>query len=70
MHHVQATLGRADPKQISTYLNATLVGLEECMRRFGTNPARRCKPVATEPATEHPPACNGDAPAAGKPLVN
>jgi integrase len=38
VHHVQATLGRADLKQTSTYLNATPVGLEESMRRFGTNP--------------------------------
>ena len=54
MHHVQATLGRADLKPTSTYLNATLLGLEESMRRFGTNHASRCKPAANEPATEHP----------------
>jgi integrase len=34
LHHVQQMLGHADLKQTSTYLNATVQGIEESMRRL------------------------------------
>jgi integrase len=55
LHHVQEMLGHADLKQTSTYLNVTQIGLQDSMRRFGTQPLQA---VASEPASEHPPAGN------------
>ena len=51
LHHVQEMLGHADLKQTSTYLNVTQVGLQDSMRRFGTQPFQA---VANEPESEHP----------------
>jgi integrase len=34
LHHVQRMLGHADLKQTSTYLNATVTGIEESMRKL------------------------------------
>ena len=55
LHHLQEMLGHADLKQTSTYLNVTQIGLQDSMRRFGTQPLQA---VASEPASEHPPAGN------------
>ena len=55
LHHVQEMLGHADLKQTSTYLNVTQVGLQDSMRRFGTQPLQA---VASEPESEHPPTGN------------
>jgi len=44
-------VGHADLKQTSTYLNVTRVGLQESMRRFGTEPLHS---VASEPEIGHP----------------
>ncbi len=70
VHHVSEMLGHADLKQTTTYLNATRLGLAESMRRFIDEPSARCNPVANEPATEHPPACNAIDTPAEKVLVN
>ena len=51
LHHVQEMLGHADLKQTSTYLNVTRVGLQDSMRRFGTQPLQA---VASEPGNDHP----------------
>lgn len=45
IHHVQQMLGHADLKQTSTYLNATVKGLEESMRRL--DQARGLIPIVT-----------------------
>jgi integrase len=55
LHHVQEMLGHADLKQTSTYLNVTQVGLQDSMRRFGTQPLQA---VANEAESEHPPTRN------------
>jgi integrase len=47
LHHVKDMLGHANLEQTSTYLNVTLAGLQESMRRY--DEARKlCKPVASE----------------------
>lgn len=58
IHHVQQMLGHADLKQTSTYLNATLSGIEDSMRRL--DEARALQSVAHEAETEHRPVCNDD----------
>jgi integrase len=52
IHHVQAMLGHAGLKQTSTYLNATLSGLKESMRKSDDASSRNsqdadsgCKPL-------------------------
>lgn len=68
IHHVQQMLGHADLKQTSTYLNATVQGIEESMRRMDA--ARALQSVAIEPAIEHRPDCNDDDSPAPNALVN
>jgi hypothetical protein len=70
VHHVQEMLGHANLAQTSTYLNVGRLGLQESMRRFIDEPSARCNPVANEPPTEHPPACNAVDGPAEKVLVN
>ena len=55
LHHVQEMLGHADLQQTSTYLNVTRAGLQDSMRRFGTQPLQV---VANPAAKEHPPTGN------------
>jgi integrase/recombinase XerD len=57
LHHVQHLLGHKSLEQTTTYLNVTLTGLEESMRRFDESVAR-CKPVAKMEAVERAPLCN------------
>ena len=49
VHHVQAMLGRADLKQISTYLNITRLGLHDSMRRFSTSSAPVANALQSNP---------------------
>jgi integrase len=67
LHHVQAMLGHENLSQTSTYLNATRIGLHESMRRLDD---ARCKPVAQNAGTDHPPLCNTDSLAESNLLVN
>jgi integrase len=69
VHHVQEMLGHSDLKQTSTYLNATLGGLKDSMRRFDEAGAG-CKPVENPPTMEPQLACNGASPRDGNSLVN
>ena len=55
LHHVREMLGHADLKQTSTYLNGTHVGLQDSMRRFGTQPLQA---VANDPDLECQPSGN------------
>jgi len=55
LHHVKDMLGHASVSQTDTYLNASKIGLADSMRRHDAKVAR-CKPVASEPAIEPPPA--------------
>jgi integrase len=47
LHHVQHLLGHKSLEQTMTYLNVTLTGLEESMRRFDESVAR-CKPIPAD----------------------
>ena len=67
MHHVQEMLGHADLKQTSTYFNVTRVGLQDSMRRFGTQPLQA---VAREPENDHPSPRNDDGEARRQETVN
>ncbi len=49
IRHVQQTLGHADLKQTSTYLNATLAGIEASMRQMDQRRGL-WQSVAIEPA--------------------
>jgi hypothetical protein len=69
IHHVQHTLGHADLKQASTYLNATVAGIEESMRRLD-QPRGLLQSVAIEPATDPLRNCNTDQQPTAKELVN
>ena len=62
-------LGHADLKQTSTYLNATVKGIEDSMRKLDEQRAI-LQSVAIEPETEHRPECNDDPIDTAKPLVN
>jgi integrase len=54
LHHVQHMLGHKSLEQTTTYLNVTLTGLEESMRRFDESVAR-CAPIpVNEPPTVEP----------------
>ena len=60
LHHVQQTLGHADLKQTSTYVNATVKGIEESIRRMdqqrGLLQSRCNQPVArTSPLLQRKP---------------
>ena len=55
LHHIQLMLGHADLKQTSIYLNVSKRGLQDSMRRFGTQPLHAVAPNASR---EHPPASN------------
>jgi len=57
LHHVKDMLGHASVSQTDTYLNASKIGLHDSMRRHDAKVAC-CKPVASEPAIEPPPARN------------
>jgi len=67
LHKVSHMLGHVNIAQTSTYLNATRVGLQDAMRRLD---ASRCKPVANQPETEHPPLRNEGEADRAQPLVN
>jgi integrase len=67
LHDVQAVLGHENLSQTSTYLNATRLGVHESMRRFDD---ARCKSVAQNTGTEHPPLCNADLLMGANSLVN
>jgi integrase len=69
LHHVQHMLGHRSLEQTTTYLNVTLTGLEESMRRFDEVVAR-CKPVANEHPIERAPLCNDAATSDAQPLIN
>jgi integrase len=69
LHHVQHMLGHRSLEQTTTYLNVTLTGLEESMRRFDEAVAR-CKPVAKENPVERAPLCNDAAASVPQALVN
>lgn len=69
IHHVQQMLGHADLKQTSTYLNATVKGIEDSMRRH--DEARGLlQSVAHAPQTAPVLDCNEDAPSPAKVMVN
>lgn len=53
LHHVQRMLGHEDAKTTSIYLNATIHGLAESMRRFGTG-AQALPDLAKGEAIEPP----------------
>jgi hypothetical protein len=56
-------------EQTTTYLNVTLTGLEESMRRFDESVAR-CKPVANAPVVERAPFYNAQTEPAAHHQVN
>lgn len=60
-------LGHADLKQTSTYLNVAQAGLQDSMRRFGTQPLHS---VARDADSEHPPAGNDQSPKPPQVTVN
>lgn len=69
IHHAQQMLGHADLKQTSTYLNATVKGLEDSMRRF--DEARGLlQSVAQTPAMEHRPDSHDETPTATPTVIN
>lgn len=69
LHHVQHMLGHKSLEQTTTYLNVTLTGLEESMRRFDESVAR-CKPVARGAVIELAPVRNDAAEKAGQHQLN
>jgi hypothetical protein len=69
IHHVQQMLGHADLKQTSTYLNATVKGIEDSMRK--SDEARGLlQSVAHEAETAPRLNCNDDQPIAANTLIN
>jgi integrase len=68
VHHVQQMLGHSDLKTTSLYVNLTLTGLLDSMRKFGTAPALHV--VAQDDSSEPPPLCNDSDDTAAKPLTN
>jgi hypothetical protein len=66
LHHVQQMLGHANLSQTSTYLNATSTGMQDSMRRFGTQPLHF---VAPAPFGDHAPAGNAEIETDAKPRV-
>ena len=56
-HHIQQTLGHADLKQTSTYLNATVQGIEESMRKMDEQRGL-LQSVANAPTIAPLPVCN------------
>jgi integrase len=69
LHHVQYLLGHQSLEQTTTYLNVTLTGLEESMRRFDESVAR-CTPVAQTDPVERAPLCNDAAESRGDVQIN
>jgi integrase len=69
LHHVQHMLGHKSLEQTTTYLNVTLTGLEESMRRYDESVAR-CTTVAQTEAIERAPVCNDTAEHAHEHQVN
>lgn len=69
LHHVQQTLGHADLKQTSTYLNATVQGIEESMRQMDVKRGY-LQSVAQTPETAPRPDCNDAQPEAANVLIN
>jgi integrase len=69
IHQVQEMLGHENLAQTSTYLNVTLVGLKDSMRRFDESSAG-CKPVANALAVEPQRPCNSDPSQGDNLLVN
>ena len=62
-------LGHKSLEQTTTYLNVTLTGLEESMRRYDESVAR-CTTVAQTQAIERAPVCNDAAEHAHEHPVN
>ncbi|MGH9254604.1 MAG: tyrosine-type recombinase/integrase [Vicinamibacterales bacterium] len=69
LHHVQQMLGHKSLEQTTTYLNVTLAGLQESMRRFDESVAR-CKPVANQQGIGLAPSCNSESGSDAKHQVN
>ena len=69
IHHGQQLLGHADLKQTSTYLNTTVKGLEDSMRKYDEQRGL-LHSVAPETETAPRPECNDDQPIAANVLVN
>jgi integrase len=67
LHHVQRMLGHANISQTSTYLNAEVTGLQDSMRRFGTQPLHA---VAPDVSGEFSPRSNDGGSSESKSLVN
>jgi integrase len=67
LHQVREMLGHANLSQISTYLNAGRLGLQDAMRRVD---ASRCNSVAIEPPTVPPTDRNGVTEETPKHLIN
>ena len=59
LHHVQQTLGHADLKQTSTYVNATVKGIEDSMRRMDERRGL-LQSVAQAPVIAPLPLCNDE----------
>ena len=60
LHHVQHMLGHASLEQRTTYLNVTLLGREDSMRRHD-EPVEVCKKVANDGGIESAPLCKASA---------
>jgi hypothetical protein len=69
VHHVQQMLGYADLRQTSTYLNATVKGIEDSMRRHDEQRGL-LHSVAQEADIAPPPDCNDDPAEASNPIIN
>jgi hypothetical protein len=70
VHHVKNMLGHENLEQTSTYLNVTLVGLKDSMRRFDEATSAGCKAVANVLAADPPLPCNDGTSPDTNPLVN
>ncbi len=69
LHHVQRTLGHANLTQTSTYLNATVAGIEESMRKMDAQRGY-LQSVAQAPKSAPRPDCNDEQAEAANVLVN
>ena len=69
LHHVQRMLGHADLKQTSTYLNATVAGIEESMRKLDEQRGY-LQSVAEESSVALRPVRNEPAATAANSLIN
>jgi integrase len=69
LHHVKEMLGHADVKTTDTYLNPTLIGLQESMRKL-EEARESCTRVAQTPPAEYRAPCNEVPDRDAKLLVN